>query len=588
MKLKYIIGSAVAALLCSGLPSCTNLDETVYDQVMTENYYQNRQDIINVVEHPFEHLFQCVYIRHRAEECPADQLITPYRDSWYNDQGVWAQFHRHQYDDINKDHWTNGWTGYYRGVTECNLYLDDMNALDPEDFKMTQEEWDALKYQLTCCRAYAYINLFNLFRNVILTTTSNPEINAMPENRKQAEPKVMFDFLEKELLDCIEKLPVKIGAAGNNQQQGQCTKAFAAGLLVRLYLNAEVWIGEARWTECEKMCQRIIDGEFGSYSIDPNWYGPFDWNNETSPEVIYAFPASLGTVRWHMRQDYRTIYGRSAPYGSANYLDIEGDGERNPQYALSPSYDNSKPRKLFDYKLGMVSQKFLKYPGDIRYKQYKNTSSNTREGMFFLEGKVPNAKIDGGYAKDPFNNYAYYILDQVGCFHGNAEAGIVDPSKAASVHENGDFNSGLWCLKYPLYPYNGGYFSESDYVEMRLAEIVYALAECKLRLGKASEAGKLLNSVRSRNYTDFNSSIAYQPEGTVVLDEAELLDEWGREFIFESRRRTDLIRFGRFQEAWWDKPADKDDHYEIYPLSQSVLQQNLYLKQNPGYPDITR
>ena len=49
-----------------------------------------------------------------------------------------------------------------------------------------------------------------------------------------------------------------------------------------------------------------------------------------------------------------------------------------------------------------------------------------------------------------------------------------------------------------------------------------------------------------------------------------------------------LIRFDRYQEAWWDKSRDADDHYELFPLSQTQLEQNEYLKQNPGYPDISR
>ncbi len=57
-----------------------------------------------------------------------------------------------------------------------------------------------------------------------------------------------------------------------------------------------------------------------------------------------------------------------------------------------------------------------------------------------------------------------------------------------------------------------------------------------------------------------------QPEGNVVLDLKEMLDEWGREFLAESRRRTDLIRFGRFQDAWWDKKRDADTHYELFPF----------------------
>ena len=33
---------------------------------------------------------------------------------------------------------------------------------------------------------------------------------------------------------------------------------------------------------------------------------------------------------------------------------------------------------------------------------------------------------------------------------------------------------------------------------------------------------------------------------------------------------------------------DADTHYELFPFSQTQLEQNEYLKQNPGYPDIAR
>jgi len=36
------------------------------------------------------------------------------------------------------------------------------------------------------------------------------------------------------------------------------------------------------------------------------------------------------------------------------------------------------------------------------------------------------------------------------------------------------------------------------------------------------------------------------PEDGSVLTAQELLDEWGREFLAEKRRRTDLNRFGLF------------------------------------------
>lgn len=583
---KYIYMTVAAAVAALMMNSCTNLDENVYDKVMSGNYYQTRADVIHAVFRPHEHIFESVVRYFQNEELTGDQFVTISRGAygWY-DGGKWEDLHKHQYDEITDGvEWSTMWNSMYTGIGQCNLVLDDLSRLNPADFGITQAEWNSLTCQLRTMRAYCYIVLLNHFRNCILTTTSNPDENMKPENRKQVAPRVLFNFIENELKACMEQLDVKSGANGNMYMQGQFTKGAAAVLLMRLYLNAEVWVDEPMYDKCREICKKIIAGDYGNYSLAETWYAPFDWNNETCNEVIFAFPASYATTSWHMQNDGRTIYGRALPYGSQTYLDIEGDGARNPKYALSPSYDNSLPRQLHPYKLGMVTQKFQKYPGDLRFKYYKNTSINTREGMFFLEGYITSQ--NGSRAKCS-DGYEMYLLDQVGTFESKAPEGkISNQSKAASIMRNGDFNSGLYCVKYPFYSYKGGYFIESDCVQMRLAEVYYTQAECELRLNNASEAGKLLNDVRERNYSNFGNNIKYQPEGGVALNMEEMLDEWGREFIMESRRRTDLIRFGRFQEEWWDKPRDKDDHYEIFPITQTALEQNHYLKQNPGYPTI--
>lgn len=126
---------------------------------------------------------------------------------------------------------------------------------------------------------------------------------------------------------------------------------------------------------------------------------------------------------------------------------------------------------------------------------------------------------------------------------------------------------------------------ESDYTEIRLPEIIYSLAECKLRAGKKAEAARLLNRVRRRNYPAENlQKVLYQPEGSVELTEKEMLDEWGREFFAEGRRRIDLIRFGKFYNGtWWDKTPDNDSHTIIFPIMRPILDANKNLKQNPGY-----
>ena len=78
--------------------------------------------------------------------------------------------------------------------------------------------------------------------------------------------------------------------------------------------------------------------------------------------------------------------------------------------------------------------------------------------------------------------------------------------------------------------------------------------------------------------------VLYAPEGKVQLNMNEMLDEWGREFFAEGRRRIDLIRFGKFSTGrWWDKIPDADNHCQIFPLIRQTLDTNSKLVQNPGY-----
>ena len=110
----------------------------------------------------------------------------------------------------------------------------------------------------------------------------------------QVEPKVVFDFIESELKDCIDLLAKKESLGSQASIQGQWTKAGAAALLARLYLNAGVYVGEERWDDCEKVTQDILDGVYGPYAIADRWDAAFDWNNDTSDEVIFGFPADQG------------------------------------------------------------------------------------------------------------------------------------------------------------------------------------------------------------------------------------------------------------------------------------------------------
>lgn len=573
--LKYISGAFVASMLFT---SCTDLDETLYDQVGSQNYYNTKKNVIAATFRPFEHAFWSIQSRHVLNELTADQLITPTRDGWWDDGGKWRRLHYHTWNVDDGGDAQTEWNGCFQGIMQCNVVIEDLDKLSPDQFGFSQDEFNNLKAQCRALRAWFYIRLLDAFRHVPLAVSFN-DISKNSEG--QVEPKVIFDFIESELKESIELLAQKGSLGGNGTMQGQWTKAGAAALLVRLYLNAEVYIGEEHYNDCATYAQKILDGEYGPYQIAETWDAPFDWNNELCDEVIFAFPGSQGYSFWHYQGD---TYWWSVPARARYYLkDSKAKaGDHNTKYAASPSYDLNG--QLYSYELGMPVQNFRKYDGDYRMKLYKNLGNSKREGMF-LFGYLEYTDDNGNVMKvrAPEQPYDLYIRDAVGKFQG------MDPNQwpddKTSTLPNGDHNSGWHFVKYPLYTDDDEGQMESDYCEIRLPEIIYSLAECKLRNGDTRGAAQLLNSVRKRNYPDDKLvDNLYAPDGRATLDEKELLAEWGREFFAESRRRIDLIRFGKFTSGtWWDKTPDADKHTEIFPIMRDILNANHALKQNDGY-----
>ena len=572
---KYAALLAVPAALMTA-SSCTDLSETLYDQVASNNYYNTKNDVIRAVLRPFEHGFWSIQNRHVLNEESADQLITPTRGDWWDDGGRWARLHRHKWLVTNGEAQSE-FNGCYQGIGQANKVIEDLDKLSASKFGFSEDEFKNLRAQNHVLRAWFYIRLLDAFRNIYL---SQSFYDQSKNSKEQVPPKEIFDFIEKDLKEALPELAKKTSLGGNGKLQGQWTQAGAAALLVRLYMNAKVYIGEDHFADAEQYAQDIVDGKYGTYAVADRWDAAFDWDNENCDEVIFAFPSS-GETHWHYKGD---MYWWSVPSKANDWLhDTKSrEGSHNIKYSASPSY-NPKGEK-YNYELGMPIAQFKKYPSDVRLKMYKNLGNGRREGMF-IYGKIQYTDDNGNtqYLKDHHDQYTLDLRDAVGKFGGTDGSKWLD--KAASRLEDGDDNSGWMFAKYPLYSdYEENQQFEADYCEVRLPEIIYSLAECKLRKGDTSGAAKLLNSVRKRNYPSSDwSTVLYAPEGAATLDMKEMLAEWGREFFAEGRRRIDLIRFGKFGNAWWDKDADADNHTEIFPFHTETLNTHTGMKQNPGY-----
>jgi hypothetical protein len=570
----YISGMFLTAFLAG---SCTKLDEHVYDQVDASGFLTRRDDVIRDFLRPFEHGYWSIQgndVYAAGEDC-TDEMGTYNRQGDWQDGGYYQRMHYHTWN-INDDFTSGAWKNFYQGIVLSTNSLQDMEGIqDPAKLSVTPEELADFKSELRTLRAWFNLRAFDFYRNIELIT----DVKHSTQGNPQSTPQETFAFIEKELTEAIPGLPTRdqLGAKGI----GRWTKAGAAALLARLYLNAKVYIGTDKFTECEAVCRDIISGKYGSYSLDTRWDAPFDYTNTSiNSEVIYGFPGTLARTHW--QYDGGMFFFGMTYDAAPLYCGFTDFNQANPRFALQPGRDVDSVE--YTFKLGKPFVKFQKYPDDLRLKKYKNLGDSKREGMF-LYGYLPYThSVNGVERTDTVKGnkgpYPLFIRDGVGMFLGTKPGKKIADKESNMNHA--DHNSGVFLMKYPIYPTPDPNRITSAYAEVRLSEIYYTLAECLYRKGDKAGAAVQLNAVRKRNFPDGSESL-YKTDGSQLTDQ-EMLDEWGREFIGENRRRTDLIRWGVFNTGtWWDKQPDADNHTEIFPIGRDILNVNPQLKQNPGY-----
>ncbi|MBT1705801.1 RagB/SusD family nutrient uptake outer membrane protein [Chryseosolibacter indicus] len=553
------IFKSLITVLCLCTVACTNLDEEVFDTLTSDTYYQDKNSVIAAVTRPYEHGHWTGWDGDRwsISELTADQFVWTQKGKHGFDGGDWLRLHRHAWN-ADDSHIYGGWIGPYQGIGQCNLIIGDLQKLDYSSLSLTETDKAQHLAELRTLRAWFYLFLIDFFRAV-------PIVENVGEVKAQSSPEEVFVYIEKELKESLPGLPQN-GRAGRWDQGG------AAALLVRLYLNAEAWIGTPRYTECSQIAQEIIDGVYGTYNIDPDYRGPFrsGINGYRSPENILEFPHSKNNY------EFGWMYNAMMHYQARYSLDNDWGGYNGIH--LTPSLDLQGNE--YTYKLGKPFAKYV--DGDKRKQPFVTTStSGDYEGFFLVGPQFEFNEAQGyGYTTTPVNGTEEYneepliFVDQVGRFSEGAE-GLAKGSQVTT----GEENSGIRLLKFPWLPLTHNLFQFNSAPEIRLAEIYYALAECKYRAGDKGGAAVLLDAVRKRNYPDAIWPANSYEANLAKLTDDEFVDELGREFLGERHRRTDLVRWNRFGDEWWDKPQDSKD-MTIFPIPNRVLNANPLLKPN--------
>tara|TARA_B100000676_G_scaffold56329_1_gene55352 strand:- start:2323 stop:4206 length:1884 start_codon:yes stop_codon:yes gene_type:complete len=503
---------------------------------------------------------------------------------------------------------------YYRlaqEVTFCNSFI--MNASN-----LSGDEVQTFIAEARFLRAYAYYNLLDLYGNVPITTVISTEL---PTQSSRTE---VFNFIEEELLAIEPSL-----AAAN--EYGRVDKIAAHALLSRLYLNAEVWTGQARYNECVTYSENVMNSSYSINMNDANGNGTAydelfladNGSNGAQNEFIFALNFDgLQSQTWggttflvhasiggNMNPSDFGVNGGWAGLRTTknlvNQFSVDIDDLNN---SLGPQSDwglvgNATPNgwngpDLEMYETG--SNQFAIYAdltaGEMKFRYNEdwgvNYGDNGADGT--LEGGGANIAISSSgtyYVTMDLNNNTYTIspftADQRGMFHSsgqNLEIETIPPftdgyavTKFKNIDSNGNQgndSSGTWC--------------DTDIPLIRLAEIYLNYAEAVLRGGGGdlNTAAARINELRERAYGNSSGNITSSD-----LDLQFVLDERSKELYWEGQRRTDLVRYNQFTTAaylWPFKGNEQtgvsvDSYRNLFPLPSNVISINPNLSQNEGY-----
>jgi len=193
----------------------------------------------------------------------ANELTTDEAHCWWNDPGL-PEFNHNTWSDTH----SMMKALYYRlifGVTLANFYLEKTTA-DNAEMKQRRAEARFL-------RALHYYYLMDLYANPpFLTKILHPG-----EYAPQIQRADLFKFLESELKDVLgEGSGDEILANPRTTNYGRADKAAAMLLLARMYLNAEVYTGTARWNDAQKYADNVIGTNYKlCTTASPNGYSAY-------------------------------------------------------------------------------------------------------------------------------------------------------------------------------------------------------------------------------------------------------------------------------------------------------------------------
>lgn len=449
------------------------------------------------------------------------------------------------------------WLGLNYIVNLCNNFINNDFHLDLITNESARSEAmrqrEEYVRQAKILRSAMYYYLLNEYGNVPYSDeTTATDITPlqlstdMTTGRRKVTKKVISTL--EEIVDWY-----KANDPENKPVYGHVGYDVAEALLVKFYLNFEIFTGTPAWdqtlTHAKSIIERRGKGGFGDSGLSMNYSQNFSYNNRTAAE---------NEIIWRIAtKDPDGTEIRNWSNGGFMMLSQLGEESGDDIQWKQADYNSNNGWKCVVGLRNLTDAFEWNYQAKESPDQRVAWWGTAKHGFI-----VNNPTLKGWEIWDDLRNESQY------CWGRN---GFI-PVKFTNWNIKDDGSVDTADIPYIQEPYC------IDYGVIRLAEIYLSAAEAILHgAGESSEALRYVNFVRER---------AGMPAFT-TLNMETLQAERQRELYTECNRRTDLIRYGKWISGYnWDWKGgartgrDYDPNFIVYPIPESVVEKYGYV-QNP-------
>ncbi|MDH4042859.1 MAG: RagB/SusD family nutrient uptake outer membrane protein [Gemmatimonadota bacterium] len=525
-RFRSLLSGARRALLVAplalalSLQACTDLTEDPTSSIAPNSFFKNEQEVLGALAGVYS-VMKNPWSWYNLNEITSDEMIVPTRGQDWFDNGRWLELHRQGWTATSSsalDDINGMWSGPFSGVTRANVVLSALTDV-------TIADKEAVIAETRVLRAFYYYQLMDMFGGVPIVT------DLVIEPRAAASRDSVFRFIESELIAARQDLPVAWPAS----QHGRMTKGAASAILANMYVNAAVYTtstpSATSYNSCASVtvtggqtaCDAAIaaaDAVLADYSLAPEgqWRSNFTADNATSLENVLV----------------------------AKQLNEPGLGLDLVMRALHYNQFNPSPWNGF----AALADAYRAFDADDERREV------LLEGQqYCVDPNGCGSVAFGGAVDDRSGAPLLFTID------------IVDASAATE-------GEGTRVMKYLPDPDHVAQENGNDFVYFRAGEMVMIKAEAELAKGNGAAALTLVNQLRAR---------VFEPDEPLTsIDQDGILRERLFEFAGEAKRRQDLIRHGKYTQAWAFKTAT-EAYKVLMPIPQPQIDANPLLGQNPGY-----